>query len=623
MYAYAGVKVDRNAGCRGGCITGATGSGKTLSCIVPRLHSLCVNESGLERPEWLRSRAGREFGRVRSEIREDRKKSMAEISRLTSRRAEARHGAVIGAARLKGIRSATDEGLHGALADIDAQVGRLRHRCDLRDRTLQESSESCRTERYRMYPWGGLVCGEKGNEWEAVEALLRHYGREEDLCILRTRPPSAPPEWTPLARFNLLSMDGIPADTYAKMIVDTGLSVEEAPTRDEFFVPQARDKIAWGIRLIRSARRASGAGAPPTLLSLLEILTVNESYRRYLVRCMTENPLLSEAADFAEARFQLENNYWNQPADQLGGVRGTLYNFLVPFAEPEIAEVFCSDSTFDMRSISGGRVVCIAVPQKFALQRRYVATFLKALVYQVILERFDRRRDEPDWLERNVIVVEQDEWQRHAIRADCEVDVVREAQGAVYAATQSQNAVWARLGGRENAAPLLANLRNRWICQAATGECAEESSQIASGRISRELSFSSGQGSRTTNVSFTERPFLPPRELRTLPPFHVVFVPAEGPWLYRKCIAMPATADGGIPDWWFGDWSPLVWAAQLLGLPETLAGARLRPGRPLIPPWRASAPLRAQLRWLAGFDGTFIITGQMRSRDAARASAPP
>ena len=49
MYTYAGVRVDRNAGCRGGCITGATGSGKTLACIVPRLHSLCVNESGVER----------------------------------------------------------------------------------------------------------------------------------------------------------------------------------------------------------------------------------------------------------------------------------------------------------------------------------------------------------------------------------------------------------------------------------------------------------------------------------------------------------------------------------------------------------------------------------------------
>jgi hypothetical protein len=467
------------------------------------------------------------------------------------------------------------------------------------------------------------VCGEKGNEWQTVEALLRRHGRAEDLCILRTRPAQSPPGWTPPARLNLLCLDAVPADTYARAIVETGLGVEEAGTRDEFFVPQARDKIAWGIRLMRSVRRASPAEPAPTLLALLGILTVNDSYRRYLVRCMTDNPLLADSADFAEARFQLENNYWNQPAEQLGGVRGTLYNFLVPFAEPEIAEVFCSDSTFEMGSLSRGTVVCVAVPQKFALQRRYVATFLKTLAYQVILQRFDGRRDDPDWIERNVIVVEQDEWQRHAIRADCEVDVVREARGAVYAATQSQNAVWARLGGRESAAPLIANLRNRWICQAATGECAEESSQIASGRISRELSFSSSQGARTTNVSFSERPFLPARELRTLAPFEVVFVPAEGPWLYRKCIAMPATADGAIPEWWLGDWNPLHWAAHLLGLPGTVAGARLRPGRDLVPPWRASAPLRAQLRWLAGLDGTFIITGQMRSGEAARGGARP
>jgi hypothetical protein len=55
MYVYAGVKVGRNAGCRGGCVTGATGSGKTLACILPRLHSLCINEAGAERREWSSS----------------------------------------------------------------------------------------------------------------------------------------------------------------------------------------------------------------------------------------------------------------------------------------------------------------------------------------------------------------------------------------------------------------------------------------------------------------------------------------------------------------------------------------------------------------------------------------
>jgi hypothetical protein len=421
-------------------------------------------------------------------------------------------------------------------------------------------------------------------------------------------------------RFNLVSIGEIPADTYAAMIVDTGLSIEESGTRDEFFVPQARDKIAWGLRLTRavaacgrlpSARQVSAES--PSLLTIFEILTVQESYRRYLTDCTARLPALTGCDAFAQARFQLENNYWNQPPDQLGGVRSTVYNFLAPFSEPEIAEVFCADSTFDLREVQEGKVVSLAIPQRFALQRRYVATLLKTLAYQIVLERFDRGPEHPDWLNRNVVLIEQDEWQRHAVRADCEVDVVREAGGAVYAATQSQNAVWRKLGGRDNAAPLIANLRNRWICQAATEECAEESSSLVSGRMSRVVSYSHGEGGRTTNVSFSELPLLPRRELRTLRPFEVVFAPAEGRWLYRKCIAMPATADCRIPHWWFGDWNPAHWLARALGLPETLAGIRLHPGARLVPPWRAAAPLRAQLRWLLGLDGTFIVLGGRRA----------
>jgi hypothetical protein len=589
MYVYAGIPVDRNAGCRGGCVTGATGSGKTLACILPRLHSLCINESGTERREWARSAERRDFDRIMELHRRSAQEARTEISRLGP----------IGGDRLGALMVA-------------------RERCS---RQMQEAADPCRRARFRVAPWGGFVCGEKGNEWQAVESLLRHHGREEDLCVLRTRPQWAPSGWTPAVRFNLISMDAIPADTCSRMLVETGLAVEEAPTRDEFFIPQARDKIAWGIRLVRAVKSAAAAGgaprgapdANPSLLTLFDILTVQDSYRRYLVGCCGRLPRLEGSEAFVEARYQLENNYWNQPPDQLGGVRSTVYNFLVPFAEPEIAEVFCSDSTLDLRDIQLGKVVCLAIPQKFAVQRRYVATLMKALAYQIILERFDRRADHPDWLNRNVVLVEQDEWQRHAVRADCEVDVVREARGAVYAATQSQNAVWLRLGGRENASPLIANLRNRWICQAATEECADESSNLVSGRVAREVSYSHGEGGRTTNISFSERPLVPRRELRTLPPFHVIFAPAEGTWLYRKCIAMPATPDGGIPPWWFGDWNPVHWAAHFLNLPERIAGFRIHPGDEFVPPWQASAPARAQARWLCGLDGTFIVLGGRRA----------
>ncbi|HMD59993.1 MAG TPA: type IV secretory system conjugative DNA transfer family protein [Opitutaceae bacterium] len=624
MYAYAGVKVDRNAGCRGGFVTGATGSGKTLACIIPRLHSLCINERGVERREWSGSQAQLGFEALKRERRARSRDLNDQIARLATARGEAEsHHNILCANMMCNDSTDGESGAAGGVALIDAETGSLRARLERLDRELQDASDAHRAIRYRVAPWGGFICGEKGNEWQAVESLLRRHGREEDICILRTRPSGAPQSWSPLVRLNLVSMDEIPADTLAKMIVDTGLAVEEAQTSDEFFVPQARDKIAWGIRLLRAAKavaprtcRGPGLG----LVTLFDILTVHESYRRYMTQRCDEQPQLLTSSAFAEARFQLENNYWSQPPDQLGGVRSTIYNFLVPFSEPEIAEVFCSDSTFDLRDIQLGKVVCLAIPQRFALQRRYVATLLKTLAYQIILERFDRRGDHPEWLNRNVILVEQDEWQRHAVRADFEADVVREAQGAVYAATQSQNAVWLKFGGRERAAPLLANLRNRWICQASTEECADESSNLVGGQVFREVSYSRGVGGRTTNVSFSERPFLPRRELRTLPPFHVVFAPAEGRWLYRKCIAMPATADGRIPPWWFGDWNPIHWAARFLGLPATIAGIRIHPGGEYVPPWRACAPLRAQLRRLWGLDGTFIILGGVRSSSALKAT---
>lgn len=624
MYAYAGVHVSRGAGCRGGFVTGSTGSGKTLCCIVPRLHSLCVNETGAERDAWHGSPARARLESARDDHRARARAETQRIGGLLEARRRLQEKRDLGlAAQAAGSPSRLAAGSDPALEELDAQIGLLRALGERRLFALQALADACRPARYLCAPWGGFICGEKGNEWRTLEELMRHHGREEDLCVLRTRPPWAPRGWRPPARLNLIADGSVPADTYAQMIVDTALAVEESGTRDEFFVPQARDKIAWGIRLARAVAAAGAAPRRgPNLLTVLEVLTVQDSYRRYLLDCTCEQPSLAGSEAFLEARFHLENNYWSQPPEQLGGVRSTVHNFLAPFAEPEIAEVFCADSTLSLADVRMGKVFCLAVPQRHSVQRRYVSALIKALVYRIILERFDGRADDPEWVHRNVILVEQDEWQRHALRADCESDVVREAQGAVYAASQSQNAVWMKLGGREKAAPLIANLRNRWICQAATEECAAESSGLISGRISREVSYSRGDCGRTTNVSFAELPFVPARELRCLPPFHVLFAPAEGPWLYRRCIAMPATPDGRIPPWWFGDWNPLHWVACAMGLPEAVAGLRLRPASGCVPPWRACAPWRAQLRWLLGLDGTFIVLAQARSRAASGRARP-
>jgi hypothetical protein len=44
--------------------------------------------------------------------------------------------------------------------------------------------------------------------------------------------------------------------------------------------------------------------------------------------------------------------------------------------------VFCpAGNTFDFADIDRDKIICVAMPQKFQLERRYVNTFLKMLFY--------------------------------------------------------------------------------------------------------------------------------------------------------------------------------------------------------------------------------------------------
>ena len=76
------------------------------------------------------------------------------------------------------------------------------------------------------------------------------------------------------------------------------------------------------------------------------------------------------------------NRFLAQPPEQIGGVKETIANYLQAFVTPEIAQVFCPGAnTFDFADIDRGKIVCVAMPQKFQMERRYVNTFLKMLFY--------------------------------------------------------------------------------------------------------------------------------------------------------------------------------------------------------------------------------------------------
>ena len=136
------------------------------------------------------------------------------------------------------------------------------------------------------------------------------------------------------------------------------------------------------------------------------------------------------------------DRFLTQPAEQFGGVRETIGNYLQYFLTPEVAEVFCTgESTFDFSAIDQGKIILTTMPQKFQTERRYVNTFLKLLYYNHALRRFDKSK--ADRAKDNLLILWADEAQRFMTASEdgtsdynC-VDVIREAGATVVAAAQS------------------------------------------------------------------------------------------------------------------------------------------------------------------------------------------
>jgi len=269
--------------------------------------------------------------------------------------------------------------------------------------------------------WGGLCCDEKGVYHEALAAMARVYGREDDLVLLQTRPDHADSTWEPPARFNLLSDPTVPSSTYAKAVVDTASSLNPGAEDKGFFKTQAHKQIDQAIQLMRLL------GLTPALHQVNEILQ-SEPMLNAAVQQL--EPLILQGD--AEARKCRDHfsNFLRQPADQLGGVRATVDNYLGYFNNPDVVEVFgAEENTFDFSNLDEGAIICLSMPQKYQTERRYVTTLLKLLFYTHALRRFDPRGPGCRTMEEdNLLVCWQDEAQRFVTESDGNVDVIRQAR---------------------------------------------------------------------------------------------------------------------------------------------------------------------------------------------------
>ena len=253
------------------------------------------------------------------------------------------------------------------------------------------------------------------------------------------------------------------------------------------------------------------------------------------------------------------DRYRKQPPEQMGGVKETIGNYLQFFLTPDIAQVFCvKEDTFDFNEINCGKIICVAMPQKYQTERRYINTFLKMLFYTHALRRFDRPKEER--AEDNLIILWADEAQRFVTASDegmsdynC-VDVMREARATLVAAAQSSTSFVPPLG-EEKAQVLVLNLRNRIIFKAADEAGAVESANFLGQRKIQQKTHGTSGGMVSRSYTNVEEHKIKPYELRHLKKHQCVLVHCEKG--FQKTTLPPIEPNGEISTW-FPWWKQFI-----------------------------------------------------------------
>ena len=387
--------------------------------------------------------------------------------------------------------------------------------------------------------WGGLCIDEKGVYWETLSAMARHYERENDLIHLQIQADGQSEKL--LHRFNLTGDRSIPFTTYAKFLVDTATSLGQGGDKG-FFKNQAQTHIAHALELLAELQR------PVTLSGALDLLSSKPKLDEEL-EFLNKLPLQTPRR--YALNFHFKHRFLDQPAEQLGGVRETIGNYLQYFLTPEVAEIFCVEkSTFDFSEIDKGKIILVTMPQKFQTERRYVNTFLKLLFYNHALRRFDQAKNQRG--KNNLLILWADEAQRFMTASEdgtsdynC-VDVIREAGATIVAAAQSTTSLVPPLGA-DKSKVLTLNLRNRMIFRSADEADAVQAADFLGKKRVIKRSWGSSAGRRNVNYSEAEEHKIKPHILRNLHDHECVLVHCEKG--YRRLTLPPLEANGQIARW--------------------------------------------------------------------------
>jgi hypothetical protein len=387
--------------------------------------------------------------------------------------------------------------------------------------------------------WGGICLDQKGLYWEILVRMAAHFGRSEDLILLQTRPDGESVLWRSPYSINLTGNPDVPASTYAKVIVDTALSLSGGRGGNPFFPIRAQLAIQTAFEILRH----------------LESYVTIPNIHRLLLNATDANKtlaILEKRSDQRSRELMASlKSYLDQPPEQLGGVQGTLSTYLEFFLNPEIAEVFCAEEpTFSVSEIDRGKIVCLAMPQKFQTERLYINTILKLSYYFHALSRFDKPAEARE--KDNLLILFADEGQEIITGAESAfadhraAGVIREARATIVLATQAYTSLLGSLDKRY-ADVLMLNLSNELIFTVANHDSAQIASKSIGEREVTEKSWGWSAGKRSYNYQTRIKPWFEAFRLRKLPRFTAIICHCEKP--YRKRLLPPITPEGSYPTW--------------------------------------------------------------------------
>lgn len=390
--------------------------------------------------------------------------------------------------------------------------------------------------------FGALLIDDKGDLHHLVTRIFRARGKLDRLAVLRVEVPDVRATKEPALRTNLIGDRTIPWLTYAQLVIDVAVS-QGQKTSNAFFKTQGKPTIAAIFETLEAAQ------LPVTLNLSYQFISNNRYFNEVL------ELLELTATDNARRLLDFWENFQSKGPDERSGIKSTTENYLQPYSEPAVAEVFSStEPNFHFLDIDKGITIMPSIPQLYLFSRGYVYAFFKVLFIFNGLRRYDSldQAAARDALPRFLII---DEAQNSLLASEegladyKATDRLGGARCILIYLMQSYSSAYPPIGDEHKVDTLFGNLASHIVFAIKDPRGREFASKMFGEFEKKKYSRTVNSNDTSRTESTEERPVYRPSFFLNMKRFEAVVSHVEGKTAHGKIP--PLTDDGeSIAPWY-------------------------------------------------------------------------